>query len=174
MTAPTGAAAMRDVNVPFLKMGDIAFAARIPKDTLSSWFDRGQVLLVPEDQDTTGPGDHRLMCLRTAYKIAIIADLYRLGLPVRKGAVIAAKFADCGNPGREPGRLFGGYVPTFLLAHGTADTADCCPHGPLEAPGLPASLIYDCKYAVTAIHAGLGIEADPPGYIYPPESDDDE
>lgn len=173
MTAPNGAAALRDVNVPFLKMGDIAFAARIPKDTLSSWFDRGQVVLVPEDQESTGPGDHRLLCLRTAYKIAIIADLYRLGLPVRKGAVIAAKFADHGNPGRDPGRLYDARYPTYLLALGSADTAECCPHGPMTASGAPASLAYNCSYAVTAVHAGLGIEADPPGYRYPPEADDE-
>ncbi|OYW61530.1 MAG: hypothetical protein B7Z40_18340 [Bosea sp. 12-68-7] len=171
-TAPPGAA-QRDVNFPFLRTGDVAFAARVPRKILLEWFDRGQVSLIPEDHASSGTGENRRLTLRTAYRIAIIADLYRLGLPVRKGAVIAAKFADHGNPGRDPGRLYDARYPTYLLALGSADTAECCPHGPMTASGAPASLSYNCEYAVTAVHAGLGIEADPPGYQYPPEADDE-
>lgn len=92
------------------KLGQVAEAAGINARTLSDWLDR-KIIAVP----ASGSGSHRTFDLHDVDRVAVVAELVRLGLPVAEAAKAASVFSDERSTGRPRGQLHGGDAKTLLV-----------------------------------------------------------
>src|SRR5579863_32821 len=100
------------------KLSQAADAAGIPVATISSWIDR-QLIPLPR----TGSGNHRALTLKDVDRIALVAELVRVGLPVSEAAHAVRAFSDVPSPGKPRGALFvDGDAKTLLVFDGESAT----------------------------------------------------
>ncbi len=98
------------------KLSQVAEAVGVNARTLSDWLDRKII-----DLPATGRGNHRDFSIRETDKIAIIAGLTRLGLPVADAAKAARAFCDERSKGRPRAQLHtDGATTALLITQGVA------------------------------------------------------
>lgn len=83
------------------KLSQAAEAAGVAVATLGSWVDR-RFIPMPKG----GTGNHREFDLADVDRIAIVAELVRLGLPIARAAKAASEFSDKRSKGRARGQVF--------------------------------------------------------------------
>ena len=99
------------LDIPRFPMPEVAKAAGEEVNTVRAWFARKQFLPSRSDRASEGRGRTNLLTQRTAYGLAIAAQLVRQGVPPARAYNIARAFTDTPfhyehGESRDPGRLF--------------------------------------------------------------------
>lgn len=136
-----------------IKLSHAAEAANIPSRTLSDWLARKLV-----DIPASGTGSHRIFDRSDVVRIAIVAELVRLGVSVSESAKAASAFADRGDNGRVAGELFS--EGRTVLVHDEHGTSVLCDRG--EGFGVAlhfafgvANTLVDCNAVVARVDDAL-------------------
>lgn len=117
----------QDDLTPAFTVGQIAKAAGVPANTVRTWIERGALWIPPSDRPANGLP--RLHSLRTAWRLAAMAALTRLGVPPAVAGQAAQSWTetDTGDPRvgalpRDPAALWAhGYTVLCAYENGSWD-----------------------------------------------------
>ena len=108
------------LDIPRFPLPEVAKAAGEEVNTVRARFARKQFLPSRSDRASEGRGRTNLLTQRTAYGLAIAAQLVRQGVPPARAYNISRAFTDTPNyehgENRDPGRLFPTGL-TVLISH---------------------------------------------------------
>jgi hypothetical protein len=91
---------LESLDTPAFTTAEIALAIGIPAETLRTWIKRGDIELVqsePENQRHPGTGRNRLLSLRRAIHIGLVAELVKTGLSPSEASTLALHYSDIGD-----------------------------------------------------------------------------
>lgn len=163
-----------DLSAPQIRAADVCSAAGIDMNTFKNWISRSRrsivIPLAPEERRGEGERTFLQLTLRSAYHVALVAELVKRGHEPRHAHEIAAAFSMFGDGNREPGSLFAdGY--TYLVGAveaGASYVRQVQPRATLvevthdaEAHGGGVSALIRVDPIVWRVRAALGLPARP-------------
>jgi len=80
---------MTNVDMPMFSVNQVSAATGVAKMVLEGWFFRGYVRGDVSDQGGGGKGIRRRLTLRSVLRIAAMAEMVKLGLPLKDAGRIA-------------------------------------------------------------------------------------
>ncbi|MCX7308978.1 MAG: hypothetical protein NTZ72_13960 [Afipia sp.] len=100
------AAVAKDNAKRTLKKADVLRATEMPLTTFQHWMDRRVISLNGDDTEAKAQGSARRFSQRTIFKLAIAHRIAKLGIPANTAVMLASKFTDEPQRGRELGKPF--------------------------------------------------------------------
>lgn len=106
-----------EIWIQMFKLSEVASAAGVEVRTLTGWLDRRIV-----DVPAFGSGNNRRFSRDDAIRVALIADLTKVGVSISEAAKAAASFCDEAGGDRDAGELYPAGRTVLIV---DADSARC-------------------------------------------------